>query len=287
MTGPCRSPLAEGFWKSTPFLVTLLLLSIVPLPIAGAQPRPFGAPGPSSYTLPRSALNITDHNLSFETNEVALNTSINGSWELNITGSLVANASRSVTEDESEISFGPGPIAGDDDEDLITPIFIVQEAASGLLRIEYVPFPMNDTYGFVVYLGFPVPAGAEAFDGHTLSMVFDATAPPMAAYPTTVPYAQTNGNVSVAFDGATLVPRFAVDWSNFSAFYAYGLTTDGFVAGSMTATVTALPTVYAISASGTSGTIGSVPTWVVSAAIAAVVAGAAVAVVQRRRARGP
>ena len=257
-----------------------VLLVLMVLPLADAAPAITA--GATSYDLPRSAFNITDHNLSFETNEVALDAPVNGSWELDIADGLVANSSRSPSEVESEISFGPGPVPHDGDETTITPIFIVQQSAAGLLRIEYVPFPMNDTYGFIVYQGYPVSAGAEAFGGHTLSMVFESTAPPIAPYPLSVPYGQTNGNVSVLLGGRTLVSQFPVDWSSLTAFYAYGVTTSGFVSGAISANVTTLPTEYPhISPEGT-GSLVPVPSWLVSAAIAAVVAAAVVAIVQRR-----
>jgi len=267
-------------------LAVAFLCSLVVVPFDAARGSSVTASDATAYTLPRSAFNITDHNLTFATNEVALEAPIVGSWEMSISDTLAGNATRPTAQVESEISFGPGPVPENGDETTITPIFIVQEAATGLLRIEYVPFPMNDTYGFIVYQGYPVAAGPGSFDGHTLSMTFDASALPIAPYPVSVPYGQANGNVSVALDGTTLVAKFPVDWSSFTAFYAYGLTTGGFVAGAMTAYLTPLPTSYSAPAVVNNGDIGSVPVWVVSAAIAAVVAGAAVAVVQRRGARG-
>lgn len=216
------------------FAVAVVLVSLLAsVPTAGATT--VGVP----YTLPRSGFNITDHNLTYATNMVTVNPPALSSFDLTIVDTLAAKSAVPPALAESEIAIGPGP--GGPEEYNITPIFIVQAAATGLLRIEYIPFPMKNTYGFIVYSGTIVPSGPAPFAGHALELRYAATAAGIAPYPVSVPYGQTTGNVSVWWDGQPIVAAYPIAWSSLSAFYDFGLTSDAFASGSIVATMTAGP----------------------------------------------
>ena len=235
----------------------------------------------TSYTLAVDSFNITDHNLTYATNMVKLDAVAGASWNVSMTSSLRAVDGAELGLAEAEVGLGPIPAGGD--ETNITPLIIVQEAATGLLRIEYIPFPMNDTYGSIVYEGYPTSAAVDAFSGHVLGLEYVATAPPVPAYSISLPFARATGNLTVYWDGVVLAPATPIAWASLGAFYAYGLKTGQFASGSIAATVVTGPV---HSPSGTStvvsgGMIGAVPEWVVSAAIASIVTGAVVAALRR------
>ena len=229
---------AMGPWPAVGVVVLFVLVTGGLLlgggPGSGAQDL---AVGPSPYVLPASAFNITDHNLTYATNGFLLSSVVSGSYSVSLTSTLIANSAHPLDQDEAQIGIGPVP-AGPDETN-ITPLFILQEAANGLLRIEYIPFPMNDTYGYLVYDGFIVPAGPTDFVGHVLTLAYTSTAPPVPAYIASRPYGQETGNLTVSWDGRVIVPKFGLTWSTFGALYAYGLETDGFVSGAVYANVTA------------------------------------------------
>lgn len=208
---------------------------VSPPPTSGGGLRTLGV---HPYTLPRSAFNITDHNLTYATNGFLLGSIEHGSFSVSFDDRLAASGAVGTDWTESEIGLGPVP-AGPDETN-ITPLLIVQEAASGLLRIEYIPFPMNDTYGFVVFDATIAPSGAAPFAGHQLTLTYVASAPPAVPYASTRPYGQTTGNLSVEWDGTPLVAAYPLAWASFGAFYAYGLETGGFAGGAVFANVTTL-----------------------------------------------
>ncbi len=248
---------------------------------SGAAATPAGT---VAYLLPLGGANITDHNLTFATNMVRLDPAANASFRVTLTSTLVANGS--VPSDRAEVEVGLAPVPAGPDETNITPLFIVQESAAGLLRIEYIPFPMNDTYGFEVYDGTPVSPGPSDFVGHVLTLAYTETAPPVPAYAETGHYGRTTGNLTVLWDGTVLVPPYPVAWASLGAFYIYGLTTGAFLSGTVRANVTTLPAELPAPATSPvlpNGDLGAVPVWAVAGAVGAVVGGATVAVAVRRR----
>lgn len=240
-------------------------------------------PAATSYDLVLASFNITDHNLTYATNMVPLSTPWSASWNVSIASTLRAADGARPELAEAEIGLGPIPAGGD--ETNITPLLIVQEAASGLLRVEYIPYPMNDTYGSVVYEGYPVAAGSTAFSGHVLALAYVATAPPVPAYSITLPFARVTGNLTLYWDGSVLAPATPIAWASLGAFYAYGLSTGQFASGSVTAQVVTGPVERPAGVSSVlhDGQIGAVLEWLVAAAIASVVTGAAVATIRLRR----
>jgi hypothetical protein len=192
--------------------------------------------GPAhAYLLPRSAFNITDHNLTYTTNGVYLASIAVGSFDVRLVSELVGNGRLSLDRTEAELGLGPVP-AGPEESN-ITPLLIVQEFDTGLLRIEYLPFPMNDTYGYIVFDGNIEPAGSSPFAGHTLELRYVASAPPVPAYRLSQPYGAVTGNLTATWDGSPLAPELGIAWSTFGAFYAYGRYSDSFGAGGMFANV--------------------------------------------------
>ena len=242
-------------------LVVVLAATSVGLVLA--EPAPGTVPGlhaasTDSYVLPRSAFNITDHNLTYATNGFFLRSVIAGSFEVSLANTLQANGQ--LSPDRTEAQIGIGPVPAGPDESNITPLFIVQEAGSGLLRIEYIPFPMNDTYGYVLADLFLPHPGPQPFAGHVLTLQFIQTAPGVPPYIASRPYGQTTGNVTVTWDGVTLVPHYPVAWSSFGALYAYGLSTDGFGTGAVFVNVTTLvpdPGVLGLGATPVSSSSGT------------------------------
>lgn len=241
------------------------------------------ATGPTAaYVLPLSAANITDHNLTYADNMRLLDPPCPASFTVSLSSTLVATGA--YPADRTEVEVGIGPVPAGAEETNITPLLILQEAASGLLRLQYVPFAMNDTYGFVVYAGTPVPAGPHPFLGHTLTLEYVETAPPVPAYGYTLDYGRTTGNLTVLWDGSVLVPPYPVAWASFGAFYTYGLTTGAFASGAVFTNVTpaaAEPPPPAVSALGAGGTLGSVPLWAIAGAIGVIVGGAGASVAAR------
>ncbi|HZY91731.1 MAG TPA: hypothetical protein VFG07_03015 [Thermoplasmata archaeon] len=218
--------------------VTTLATSLV-LVGGGPSGRPgLGSVGTRPYTLPATAFDVTDHNLTYAVNGFFLAAVIPGSFAISLENDLTASGR--VSPELTEAQIGIGPVPAGPDETNITPLIIVQEAASGLLRIEYIPFPMNDTYGYIVFNGLIVPAGGNSFAGHLLTIYYNETAPPVPPYLVSRPYGQTTGNLTVEWDGHSLVPRYPIAWSSFGAFYAYGLKTDGFAGGAVFSNVTTL-----------------------------------------------
>ena len=260
---------------------SLLAVALLLIPIVTATSA-MGTGSAQTLVLPVSAFNITDHNLTYATNMLVLPSPLNGSYSLTVSNDLVASGATDPSLEEMQVSFGPGP-AGPD-EDNITPIFILQEAATGLLRLEYVPFPMSNTYAFIVFQGYVATAGPQAFSGHTLTFEFTQSAPPIAPYPVSVPYGYATGNLTLVWDGQPLVSQYPIAWSTLTAFYGYGLTTGAFANGSVT--LTAGPYSASAGPAGSAivgGSIGSVPTWVIAGVGAAVIGGAVGAAAARGR----
>ncbi len=255
--------------------------------LATAPGAATGTAAAAGYLLPLGGANTTDHNLTFATNMVQLEPSATASFAVTLTSTLVANAS--VPADRAEVEVGLGPVPAGPEETNITPLLIVQESAAGLLRIEYIPFAMNDTFGFEVFDGTPVSPGPSDFVGHTLALEYTETAPPVPAYAVTGYYGHITGNLTVLWDGTVLVPPYPVAWASLGAFYIYGLTTDAFVSGAVYANVTALAadlTAPSRGVIGPNGTIGAVPVWVVAAAVGVILGSAASALALRRRGPG-
>jgi len=206
-----------------------------------------------SYVVPRSQFNITDRNLSFATNMVLLHPAINGSFSLAVSDTLAASPAYAAPTEEAELGIGPGPNPAGGDETYITPLFILQTAATGFLRLQYIPFAMNDTLGFVVYSGTPEASSPSPFVHHVIELQFVQTSTLVRPYQPTLPYGQANGNLTLRLDGEVLAGPYPVDWATLSAFYGYGLTTGRFVGGAVYANVTSTG-----SPSG-SATVGSLP----------------------------
>jgi hypothetical protein len=270
-----------GFPRWGALGAALFAVAVLVAPIAGAAtvvPQ-----GPSqTLVLPVSAFNITDHNLTYATNMLVLPSPLNSSYSLTVSNDLVAASASDPSLEEMQLSFGPGP-AGPE-EDNITPIFILQEAATGFLRLEYVPFPMSNTYAFIVFQGYVATAGPSAFAGHQVTFQFTQSAPPIAPYPVSVPYGYSTGNLTLLWDGQPLVTQYPIAWSTLTAFYGYGLTTGTFASGSVT--LMAQPYSPTAGPAGTvivNGSIGAVPTWVVAGLAAAVVGAAVGAALARGR----
>ena len=235
-----------------------------------------------NYPLDRSGFNITDHNLTYATNMVTVNPTAAASFSLVYWNNLSAAPAVPRADAESELGVGPGP--NGPEEYNITPLLIIQEAASGLLRIEYVPFPMNDTFGFLVYEGFIATSGAAPFAGHALTITYVETAPAIKPYPISVPYGSTTGNLTVLWDGAAIVPHYPIAWASLGAFYNYGLHTGTFDSGSASASVAS----GSVAPNGPTGTStsslsASVPLWLVAGLVGAVIAGALGVAIGRRR----
>ena len=248
---------------SSALVSTALLLVVLVGVLAGSG---LAAPADQTLVLPETAFNITDHNLTYATNMLTLTEPWNGSFRATFVNSLVAADSANRSAQEAQVAFGPGP-AGPEEAN-ITPIFILQESSAGLLRLEYIPFAMTETYGFIVYEGSILPAGASPFSGHTLVLTYLASAPGIAPYPRTVPYGYSTGNVSLSWDGRVLVPQYPIAWANLSAFYGYGLKTDTFASGSLSVTVDAAPGAPTGGSGGASA--GSLPPWALAGGIGAV-----------------
>jgi hypothetical protein len=239
-----RAPSA-GAWAAA--ASALLLLSVSWGAIAlGVGTSSAKAPD-ANYLIPRSQFNITDNNLTFATNLVLLDPAVNGSFSLTISDTLVASPAYAPITEEAELGLGPGPNPAGGDETYITPLFILQAAATGFLRLQYIPFAMNDTLGFVIYSGTPEPAGVSPFAHHTLELQFVQTAALVVPYQHTLPYGQTDGNVTLLLDGKQLAGPYPVDWSTLSAFYGYGLTTGRFTGGAVYANVSSIGSPYDIS----------------------------------------
>lgn len=258
----------------------LLLAFVLLLPTVSAVGTADG-----TYEIPLTDFNITDHNLSYATNMVELAAVASASWTVSLRSTLSATPSGVAAVAESEVGLGPVP-AGPDETN-ITPLLIVQEATSGMLRIEFVPYPMNDTFGSIVYQGDPVAAGPAPFLGHELGLRYVQTSPSVPPYSISLPYGRATGNLTVTWDNQTLVPPSPIAWASLGAFYAYGLHTGGFATGFVGITVTTSPATLGSPSLGfPDPRISGVPLWVVSAAVSAVVAAAVVAVVLGRRRPG-
>ncbi|MCI4353253.1 MAG: hypothetical protein L3K14_07730 [Thermoplasmata archaeon] len=216
----------------------LLVLSTAWVAFVLATAPSSGTSTSASYLIPRSQFNITDHNLSFATNMILLSPSVNGSFSLTVSDRLVASPAYAAGTEELELGIGPGPNPAGGDETYITPLFILQAAATGFLRLQYIPFAMNDTLGFVVYSGTPEPSGPSPFADHVIELRFVQTSALVPPYQPTLPYGQTNGNVTLRLDGQILAGPYPVDWATVSAFYGYGLATGRFIGGAVYANVT-------------------------------------------------
>lgn len=180
---------------------------------------------PQHFSFPFTAFNQP---ISNDT-EQELDSSLSGSWQVDLSSSLRPSPQSALTE--AEIAFAPTSPS----ENNAIPAIIVQERADGLVRVEYFAQNWHNSYGLLLYNS----TSQSWMQAGNLTLIFKSLGPPSEVNPELAP--RPNGSLQILLGGSTILSDYPIAWANLSDLYIYGYPGSSFIEGSVQVSIYGLP----------------------------------------------